>query len=709
MTAMPAPGSGPAILPPLRDDLRVHEAPRRGDGEKGWLIEDPLRQRFFRVGEAAFRLLSVWRPGPAEQVMSAHAARYGAAPSPDDMAAMSAFLAQGELVAQAPGAWKEKAARVLANRQSLLMRLVHSYLFFRVPLFRPQAFLDLVWPWVRTLFGPACAWLLVFTGVLGLWLAGRQWDVFVHTFLDFLSFEGAMTYGASLIVIKSLHELGHAFQARKYGAHVPTIGVAFLVMMPILYTDTTDGWRLPRRQRLMIDAGGIIVELAIAAVATFLWAILEDGPLRSACFAAATMSWLMSLAVNLNPLMRFDGYYLLTDLLDVHNLQDRGFALGRWRMREALFGFGEAPPEPPATRTAAIMTLHAYATWVYRFFLFLGIALLVYHFTLKILGIVLFVIEIGFFILMPVWRELGQWAKRRQLMVWNRQTVRTAFILGLFLTGLLVPWQSSAHVPALLRAGAVQPVHPPAPAILDEVLVRDGQEVREGQLLYRLTAPHLDLKRRAARQRFDLATARLSRLAADARDLSERRVIENERNSAQTEMEALDALEDALEIRARAAGRIANADRLLHPGLWVSTRTRLAVIASQGTPSLFALVPEEAAGRLHEGAKGVFIATEPEMDAVPVTLVALAHDPVTALPGDALDATHGGPVQTSRQPDGTTRLVKTWYAARLEVDDSTPSPRTELAGTLVLDGEARSIGGRFLRRAFAVLVRESGF
>jgi len=104
-------------------------------------------------------------------------------------------------------------------------------------------------------------------------------------------------------------------------------------MFPVLYTDTTDAWRLTdKRKRLLIDSGGIIVELTIAAIAIFLWSFLPDGPARSAAFFAATTSWVLSLMVNLNPCMRFDGYYLLGDLFGIQNMQARGFELGRWKM-----------------------------------------------------------------------------------------------------------------------------------------------------------------------------------------------------------------------------------------------------------------------------------------------------------------------------------------------------------------------------------------
>ena len=122
--------------------------------------------------------------------------------------------------------------------------------------------------------------------------------------------------------MKILHELGHAYAARHFGARVPVIGLAFLVMFPILYTDTTDVWRIQeKRSRTLINGAGITVELCIAAISLLLWAFLPDGIFRSIAFFAATTSWAMSLFVNLNPWMRFDGYYLISDLLGVENLQ----------------------------------------------------------------------------------------------------------------------------------------------------------------------------------------------------------------------------------------------------------------------------------------------------------------------------------------------------------------------------------------------------
>ena len=184
-----------------------------------------------------------------------------------------------------------------------------------------------------------------------------------------------------------MHELGHAFTATRYGSKVASMGVALMVMLPVLYSDTTDAWRLnSRRQRIHIGAAGMIVELYLAIIFTFLWSFLPDGVMRSAAFIIATTSWIMSLAINLNILMRFDGYYILSDLLAVENLQDRSFALGKWRLRELLFDMGMPAPGNFTPLLRRKLIIYAWSVWIYRFFLFLGIALLVLSFLFQVTG-----------------------------------------------------------------------------------------------------------------------------------------------------------------------------------------------------------------------------------------------------------------------------------------------------------------------------------
>ena len=205
-------------------------------------------------------------------------------------------------------------------------------------------------PRLAFLYGPAFRWLTLAALLAGMWGVSRSWDAFTATLVDMLSWEGLAAYGLTLAAVKTLHEFGHGVTAKRYGCRVPTMGVAFLVLWPVAYTDTNEVWKLTRRdQRLKVAAAGIATELTIAVWAMLAWVWLPDGPLRAMAFLLATTTWVSTVLINASPFMRFDGYFLLSDFLQMPNLHARAFALARWDLRERLFALGEPAPEhfPP--------------------------------------------------------------------------------------------------------------------------------------------------------------------------------------------------------------------------------------------------------------------------------------------------------------------------------------------------------------------------
>ncbi|HSK41901.1 MAG TPA: site-2 protease family protein, partial [Arenibaculum sp.] len=441
-------------MPPLREELTLHPGPRTPSGVPTWTLQDPANNRFFRIGWAEFEMLSRWDLGSMEAIAEAVSRDTTLDLAGDRVEAFVRFLAGCSLLQvrgeQAVGGLVRQAQ---AQRRHWAAWMLKNYLFFRIPLVRPDGFLTATRGLVGWVFSPGFLALVLAAAAAGGWLVVRQWDGFIHSFSYFFSIEGALLAALALGLSKVLHELGHAYVANRFGCRVPTMGLAFLVLWPVLYTDTSEAWKLPsRRPRLAIGAAGMATELALAALATLAWAFLPDGPARSACFLLATTTWILTLVVNLNPFMRFDGYYLLSDWLDIANLQDRSFALARWRLREALFGLGDPRPERFERHVEHLLIAYAVATWIYRFFLFLGIALLVYHLFFKALGIVLFAVELAWFIARPVLGELRVWASRRREVRLNRQTALSLFMLSAALAAVVIPWRSTVPAPALLRA-----------------------------------------------------------------------------------------------------------------------------------------------------------------------------------------------------------------------------------------------------------------
>ncbi|HRQ83209.1 MAG TPA: M50 family metallopeptidase, partial [Azospirillaceae bacterium] len=435
-----------------------------------------------------------------------------------DVRDFARFLQINELTAaDSPSVVAWLGERAAMRKKNVFSQALHGYLYFRVPLLRPDRFLAATQRWVEPFYSPAWRWCVAALGLIGLLLASRQWDAFVGGLADMASWEGAAGLAGAVAVIKILHEFGHAYTAKRYGCPVPAMGVAFLVLWPVLFTDTTHVYRLTdRRRRLEVAGAGIMVELFIAALATFAWGLLPPGALRDAAQTAAVASWIGTLAINLNPLMRFDGYYLLADALGMPNLQDRAFAVAKWRLREALFGLGEPPPEdlPDGLRRGVI--IYAFATWIYRFFLFLGIALLVYHLAFKALGIVLMAVELYYFIALPIWRELAAWRRLGKDAGFrlNRHLLATLAGAGGVVALAVWPLPWPAKAPAILLPQASATLYPPAPTQIKAVLAPEGSIVAAGTPLFQLHAPTLDFEAERAQRRIAALEALVERESA---------------------------------------------------------------------------------------------------------------------------------------------------------------------------------------------------
>ncbi|RTZ57974.1 MAG: hypothetical protein DSZ33_06795 [Gammaproteobacteria bacterium] len=481
------------VLPPMRSDLDVHEGPSNNDGAPTWALHDPVRNQFFRIGWSEYEIIRRWPQGNGLAIAADINRNTTLSISPEQVLTVKAFLEQNQLLqVHDDEAMQRIVAAKKGEKKSKLNWLLHHYLFFRVPLVKPDRFLSRTLPYVRFVYSKAFLIGLLALAVLSLYLVARQWDTFVSTFTYFFSLKGMLFYGLALFFTKVIHELGHAYTCKRYGLKVPVMGAAFMVMTPFLYTDTSESWKLKdKKQRMAIGVAGMAAELIVAVVATLLWSFVDDGPLRSALFFIATVSWVMTLTINASPFMRWDGYYIFSDWLGIHNLQDRAFRVARWWMREKLFGLGEPPPEELPPHTVRTMLVYSYGTWIYRFFLFLGIAVLVYHLAFKLLGIFLMAVELVWFLGRPIWNELKEWWSRREQMKWNANVLISSALLAMMIGAMAIPWRTAVKLPATMKPEVFTRIYAPAPGRIDEVLVGEGQKVQAGDVLLKLTAPDL--------------------------------------------------------------------------------------------------------------------------------------------------------------------------------------------------------------------------
>jgi len=698
-----------ATVPALREELRLLPATPQPDGSPAWHILDPVRNRFFRIGWLEFELLCRWTLGRPDAIARAVREETTLPATPEDVGALAEFLDRQALAASAGQPVAALAERARRQRGAGWRRLVHQYLFFRVPLLFPQAGLArlarrLRWAWSRAFLAITAA-----AGVAGLWLVSRQWDSVLAELGGAFQGLGWLGFALALAFSKTLHELGHAVTAARYGVRVGHLGVAFVVLLPMLYTDTGESWKLlTSRARLRIAAAGLTAELMLAAWATLAWALLPDGALRQAMLFLSTSAWLISVAVNASPFMRFDGYFLLADALDLPNLHERAGALARARLRRGLLGLPEADPEPFAPGMARALTAFAWVTWIYRAVVFFGIALLVYHLAFKLLGIVLFLIEVVWLILRPMGQELRGWWRARARVPTSRRLALLA-LAGAGLALLFLPWQGAVTADGWGRAEH-RALYAPQSAQLERIAVRAGDRVAAGEPLFDLRQPALaDAERKAVIMAE--AYARQAAGFVGVEGMGTARAQLAAQLAAEWRQEAAAKREEAERLRLVApfAGTVLDLDPELRPGAWVGVDTALAWLVDDREWRVEVLVEEAAVGRVRPGqAAKVYAAGSA---AAPWSARVVAVDParLQALPHPVLDARHGGPVRAeaggekpaAKPRDALFRVV-------LALEAPPPGRRVQLV-TAVIEAERQSLWARWAGALAATLIRESGF
>lgn len=695
------------FVPPLRQELTFKPSGSDHDGSPAWLMHDPVINKFYRISWLDYEMISRWGLAKIDAIVASVNAQTTLEIDESDVLGLVAFSEQNQLIKTTTSAQVNQLIdKKTAMKQGKLAWLLKHYLFIRIPLIKPQYLLKAILPYLSWCFSKQAASLAILLTMTGLFLAARQWETFTATLVDQLTFGGIVSFSLALVFSKCLHEFGHAITATRYGVRVGHMGVALLVLFPMPYTDTSESWKLTNnRHRLHIAAAGIIVELALAGMATLLWSVSPEGSFKSALFFLATTSWVLTLLVNLSPFLRFDGYFILSDILDFPNLHQRAGALGKVSLRRKLLGFTDDWPEVLSASKRRWLIAFASLTWAYRMVLFIGIAWLVYYFFFKVLGVILFLVEIWWFIVLPNLTEIKVWFMRKNEIKTNRMVFGSLVLLGLITLGF-VPWQTNVEGAGWLHATKQHLIYTPTAGKL-ATMHAPGQ-VLKGERLFTLASPDIALNALRSKSMVDARNIELSRLSGVEDGESRRLTLQSERDQFSAEVKLYQDELGRMDLTAPFDGLLMDIHEDISPNTWVNPREPLAILIDPNSWAADAYIAERDINRVKLGNKVKLFVLESELATFEGEVTEINTSKVHKLPHPILNAVHGGQIATLPNSEGVP--TKPFYKVRVVLNNINPQVMHHmLVGDVKIETEAKAWLPTVFERFAALFIRESGF
>lgn len=652
-------------LESLRPSLprHIHIQRRDYNGERWYILHDKSNGRFHRLTPSAWRLISAMdgRSSLGQVLASAaHAEFYNAEdeiPTREDLIHLLQYLHVADLlVCDLPPNTQELFARREQKKQQRWLRLLMNPLTWNIPLGNPDRLLDKLMPLTGLLASRTMGivWLLVVGYALT--QVVLNWTQLTHGHLDrVLSPSNLFLLWLTYPCFKVLHELGHGLFTKVWGGQVNDCGVIFVVGTPLPYVDASAATGFQsKRQRLMVGAAGMAVELFLAALALLLWLQLPNGFMRDFLYNIIIIGGVSTLFFNGNPLMRFDGYHLLTDAFDLPNLATRANQQFSYLLRRYAYGVSGVYSPAVNYREAVLLTGYSVAAFAYRVFMLLFIILLVANY-FPTLGLVIGCWLLFFQLLWPAVKALNYVARDKQLASKRARAVGVTAtgvaIMVLLLVAVPMPVSTSAE--AVLWLPDEARVKAESSGEVVQVLVADGDAVEQGQELVRLHNPVLVANLAVQQARLREYDARYQQ--AWVEDRAQAQLYEQDINAIKAEIELLQTRVVNLVVRSPSQGIFRLTRQHYLPGSFLKQGDELALIEKPAVVHIRAALLQEEVGLVRQATQKVSVrfASNP-LHRIEADMVQNVPVATQELPSPALGAQGGGRIAVdANQPTGT--------------------------------------------------------
>ena len=597
------------LRPKLRDHARIRR--HRYRGRIWYVLDDRLSSRVHRLSPSAYIFVALMDGRRTVDDLWSNVVRQNgeSAPTQDEIVHLLAQLHASDLLQSdiSPDSL-EVFDRFVTQKRTRLKQMLLNPMSLRLPIFDPDPFLERTLPLVRPLLGWFGGLLWFAVVIPALVLAAGRWSELSENVTDrLLATENLLLLSLVFPVVKLLHELGHGYATKVFGGAVHEFGIMLIMGMPTPYVDasSSSGFRNKSR-RALVGAAGMIVEVFVAALALHVWRIAEPGAVRTLCFNVITVAGVSTLIFNGNPLMRYDGYYILIDVLEIPNLASRSAQL--WRAMVDKYAFRVADARIPAGASGELKWLVSYApaAFMYRMSIQFGIALFLAG-RFFFIGVFLASWTVVTGVLIPVFNSLKYVATSRTLQKHRARAVgltaglaaAAVIMLAIFPFPLHTVSEGVVWLPdnAILRAGT--------DGFVRRLLVPPDTIVRAGDALIETQEPQLEANVETLTWRVEELQSALD--AARFRDRPGAEVAAIDLASAKSELARQDERARHLVARSEADGTFVLAKSEDMPGRFFRQGEVLGYVTPASSNIVRVVVPQDDIELVRNSLRGVSV------------------------------------------------------------------------------------------------------
>ena len=635
------------LKPRLRPHATIHRQVFRG---RAWyILQDQQTGRFHSLSTLSNLMVCLMDGRRTMQDIWEAAGRRSAddPPTQDETIQLLSQLHAADLLqGRFPPDFDEMAERSESAAQRRMVQQLRNPMAVRIPLFDPNRWLDLTAPFVRPLFSVAgfIAWLALI--IAGFILAVLHWPELTADVSDrVLSAGNVAVIMCVYPVVKSLHEAGHAYATKIWGGEVHEVGLMLLVFIPVLYVDASASAAFhQKRRRIIVGAAGILVEMALAAIATILWVRGSPGLGRSIAFNVMLIGGVSTLLFNGNPLLRFDGYYILSDLIEIPNLATRANAYIFYELQRRLFRIDDIVSPVVTLSECKWLIGYAILSFLYRMTVSLGIALFLAT-KLVVVGLVMAIWSVVAIAVLPILKGLNFLATSSRLLGKRRRaiTIVSALAAAALAALFLIPLPYSTVAEGVIVVPDHSEVRARTEGFVDRVLVASGSAVGPHQTLVALEDPTLEAKVAVLEAELDETRQRLEKVQMI--DLVQARMFKEQAAHLAERVAAIRKQQHDLDIDSDQGGRflVESAEDL--PGRYLKRGELLGYVVPDTTPVIRVLAPQGDVELISRPTTGVEARLADDLDrAIPARILRTAPAAQQDVPSLALTTRGGGSI-----------------------------------------------------------------